>query len=76
MDTYVMKTKNIKYSWLTISECCGDISRDLRQRDLCCIEKDITHLIAILLKISYENNINMLDAWIHWKTKAISKQYE
>jgi hypothetical protein len=76
MDKYINDSKNIDYSWFTISECYGKLSQNIHSKNEIALEENLTQLISILLKISHENKINMKDAWENWNIKAISKHYD
>jgi NTP pyrophosphatase (non-canonical NTP hydrolase) len=76
MDKYIHNSKNVEYTWLTVSECYGEISQNIHSKDETSLKENITKLISILLKISHENRIDMKDAWENWNIKAISKHYD
>tara|TARA_B110000977_G_scaffold84695_1_gene113093 strand:- start:6432 stop:6662 length:231 start_codon:yes stop_codon:yes gene_type:complete len=76
MDEIVKQCKNIEYSWLSLSEISGNLSKDIRNKDNVSIEKNIIILITILLKISIDYKLDMQNAWERWHSKAISKHYD
>ena len=76
MYKYIYSCKNINYSWFTITEQFGYLAKSIYLKDKALIEKNMITLIATLFKISYENNLDMKNAWDQWCSKAISKHYD
>lgn len=75
MELLKKQCKNVKFDWFHINTTFGYLSHAIKSKNKLDIEKYIVQLMSILLKIAYDHDIDMHNAWSQWNSKALAKNY-
>lgn len=79
LNIYKNDISNITYNtniWLILTSILGKISNDILRGSLENMEYNIILILYFLIKIAYIFDINLDNAWIEWKNKAMRKKYQ